>query len=68
MYLRDPKRVVMSCHSPVSEWTTLIHLDRPHLSKPQATVLTRSCALTVVAAFLAVWLPRQEQTVQQQLR
>jgi hypothetical protein len=67
----------MSCHSPVTEWTTLIRLHLPHLSKPQATVLAlwslgmvlaRSCALTAVAAFLAVWLRRQEQTVRQQLR
>ena len=67
----------MSCHSPVTEWTTLIRLHLPHVSKPQATVLAlwslgmvlaRSCALTAVAAFLAVWLRRQEQTVRQQLR
>jgi Transposase DDE domain len=67
----------MSCHSPVTEWTTLIRLHLPHLSKPQATVLAlwslgmvlaRSCALTAVAAFLSVWLQRQEQTVRQQLR
>ena len=67
----------MSCHSPVTEWTTLIRLYVPHLSKPQATVLAlwslgmvlaRSCALTAVATFLAVWLRRQEQTVRQQLR
>ena len=67
----------MSCHSPVTEWTTLIRLYFPHLSKPQATVLAlwslgmvlaRSCALTAVATFLAVWLRRQEQTVRQQLR
>jgi hypothetical protein len=31
-------------------------------------VLARSCALTAVATFLAVWLRRQEQTVRQQLR
>jgi hypothetical protein len=30
--------------------------------------LARSCALTAVAVFLAVWLPRQEQTVRPQLR
>ena len=49
----------------------------PHLSKPQATVLAlwslgmvlaRSCALTAVATFLAVWLRRQEPTVRQQRR
>ena len=67
----------MSCHSRVTEWTTIIRLYLPHLSKPQATVLAlwslgmvlaRSCALTAVATFLAVWLRRQEQTVRQQLR
>src|SRR5437870_153496 len=67
----------MSCHTRVDEWTTIIHTHLPHLSKPQATVLAlwslgmvlaRSCALTAVAVFLAVWLNRQEQTVRQQLR
>ena len=57
----------MSCHSRVTEWTTIIRLYLPHLSKPQATVLAlwslgmvlaRSCALTAVATFLAVWLRR----------
>ena len=32
------------------------------------TVLTRSCALTAVAVFLAGWLHRKEQIVWQQLR
>jgi hypothetical protein len=67
----------MSCYSMLTEWTTMIRLYLPHLSKPQATVLAlwslgmvlaRSCALTAVATFLAVWLRRQEQTVRQQLR
>jgi hypothetical protein len=67
----------MSCHSTVTEWTIVIRLYLPHLSQPQATVLAwwslgmvlaRSCALTAVATFLAVWLRRQEQTVRQQLR
>jgi hypothetical protein len=67
----------MSCHSMLTEWTTMIRLYLPHLSQPQATVLAlwslgmvlaRSCALTAVATFLAVWLRRQEQTVRQQLR
>jgi hypothetical protein len=67
----------MSCHSPVTAGTPLIRLHLPHLSKPQATVLAlwslgmvlaRSCALTAVAAVLAMWLRRQEQTVRQQLR
>ena len=55
----------------------MIHLDFPHVSKPQATVLAlwsvgmvlaRSCTLPAVATFLAAWLRRQEQTVWQQLR
>jgi hypothetical protein len=67
----------MSCHSTVSEWTTIIRTYLPQLSKPQATVLAlwslgmvlaRACALTAVATFLAVWLRRQEQTVRQQWR
>jgi hypothetical protein len=67
----------MSCHSPVTAWTTLIRLHLPPVSKPQATVLAlwrlgmglaRSCALTAVAAFVAVWLRRQEQPVRPQLR
>ena len=67
----------MSCHPRVTEWTTTIHTHLPHLTKPQATVLAlwslgmvlaRSCALTAVSAFLAMWLHRQEDTVRQQLR
>src|SRR4030095_1867463 len=66
-----------SCHPCVTEWTTIIHPPLPHLSKPQATVLalwslgmvlTRSCALTAVSAFLATWLGRKEPAVYQQLR
>jgi hypothetical protein len=45
----------MSCHTTVSDWTTIIRTDLPQLSKPQATVL-------------AVWLRRQEQRVRPQLR
>jgi hypothetical protein len=61
----------------VTEWTTTIHTHLPHLTKPQATVLAlwslgmvlaRSCALTAVSAFLAMWLHRKEDTVRQQLR
>src|SRR2546421_11449498 len=72
-----PRRKSMSCHPRVTEWTTTIQTHLPHLSKPQATVLAlwsvgmvlaRSCALTAVTAFLAMWLRRQEQTVRQQLR
>jgi hypothetical protein len=67
----------MSCHSRVIEWTTVIRTHLPQLSMPQARVLAlwslgmvlaRSCALTAVAVFLAVWLHRKEQTVRQQLR
>ena len=59
----------MSCHSAVTEWTTIIRLYLPQLSQPQATVLAlwslgivlaRSCALTAVTAFLAVWLARSK--------
>jgi hypothetical protein len=61
----------------VSAWTSSIRTDLPQLSKPQASVLAlgslglvlaRSCALTAVATFWAVWLRRQAQTVRQQLR
>ena len=67
----------MSCHPRVTEWTAIIHAHLPHLTKPQATVLAlwslgmvlaRSCALTAVSAFLAVWLHRKEDAVRQQLR
>jgi hypothetical protein len=52
----------MSCHSRVTEWTTILQAHLPHLSKPQVTVLAlwslgmglaRSCALTAVSVFLA---------------
>ena len=67
----------MSCHPRVTEWTTTIQTHLPHLTKPQATVLAlwslgmvlaRSCALTAVSAFLAMWLHRKEETVRQQWR
>ena len=67
----------MSCHRPVTAWTTVIRLSLPHGSTPQATVLTvwrlgrvraRSCALTAVATGLAGWLRRPEQTVRQPRR
>jgi hypothetical protein len=61
----------------VTDWTTIIQVHLPHLSKPQAPVLAlwslgmvlaRSCALTAVRAFLATWLGRTEPAVRQQLR
>jgi hypothetical protein len=67
----------MSTHRRIIEWTAMIRTHLPALSKPQATVLAlwsvglglaRSSALTAVAAFLAIWLRRPEQTVRQQLR
>src|SRR5215475_8977708 len=72
-----PRRIPMSCHPRVTEWTTIIQAHLPHLSKPQATVLAlwslgmvlaRSCALTAVSAFLATWLGRKEPAVYQQWR
>src|SRR5262247_4764792 len=72
-----PRRIPMSCHPRVTEWTTIIQAHLPHLTKPQATVLAlwslgmvlaRSWALTAVSAFLATWLDRKEPTVRQQLR
>src|SRR5438552_2255504 len=72
-----PRRIPMSCHPRVTEWTTIIQAHLPHLSKPQATVLAlwslgmvlaRSCALTAVSAFLATWLGRKEPAVRQQWR
>jgi hypothetical protein len=59
------------------EWTTQVATAFPHLSKPQATVLAlfslgmvfaRSCAVTAVAAFLAVALGRKFDSVRQRLR
>src|SRR5215475_12884321 len=72
-----PRRILMSCHPRVTEWTTILRAHLPHLSKSQATVLAlwslamvlaRSCALTAVSAFLATWLGRKEPAVYQQLR
>jgi hypothetical protein len=57
----------MSCHRRVTGWTTIMRTHLPQLSAPQATVLAlwslgmvlaRSCAMTAVAVFLAVWLHR----------
>src|SRR3989449_4827905 len=77
VYPIPPRRIPMSCHPRVTEWTMVIQTHLPHVSTPQATVLAlwslgmvlaRSCALTAVSAFLATWLGRKEQTVRQQLR
>src|SRR5712691_12787832 len=77
VYPIPPRRIPMSCHPRVTEWTMTIQTHLPHLTKPQATVLAlwslgmvlvRSCALTAVSAFLATWLGRKENTVRQQLR
>jgi hypothetical protein len=61
----------------VYQWTAVVHMHLPHLSKPQATVLAlwslgmvvaQSCALTAVSFLLADWLGRRSNTVRQQLR
>ncbi|HEX9869644.1 MAG TPA: transposase [Candidatus Tectomicrobia bacterium] len=68
---------MLSSHSRIMEGTATSRTHLPALSKPQATVLAlwslgmvlaRASALTAVAAFLALWWPRPEQTVRQQLR
>jgi hypothetical protein len=67
----------MSCRHPVYQWTRTVTTHFPHLSKPQATVLAwgsvgmvvaRSCALSAVSTFVALWLDRNANTVRQQLR
>src|SRR3954466_4411714 len=77
VYPITPRRTPMSCHPRVTEWTPIIHTHLPHLTKPQATVLAlwslgmvlaRSCALTAVSVFLAMWLGRKENTVRQHVR
>ncbi|MGH2409445.1 MAG: transposase [Chloroflexota bacterium] len=59
------------------EWTRTVQAALPHLSKPQATVLAlfslgmvcaRSRALSAVAAFLAVAVDQQANTLRQRLR
>lgn len=67
----------MSRHQALSEWVGNVSMHLPHLSKPHATVLalwsfgmvlTRSCGITTVAAFLAGLMGKKEDTVRQQLR
>jgi hypothetical protein len=59
------------------EWAGAVREALPHLSKPQAAalalfslgmVLARSCAVTAAAAYLAVALGREANTVRQRLR
>lgn len=61
----------------LSQWVETVSTQMPHMSKPAATVLalwsfgmvmTKSCGLTTVAAFLANLLEQQENTVRQRLR
>src|SRR5262249_19242423 len=77
VYPIPPRRIPMSSHPRVTEWTTIIRTHLPHLTKPQATALAlwslgmglaRSCALTAVSAFLATWLHRKADAVRQQWR
>ena len=72
-----PRRIRLSCHPRVTEWTTIIQTHLPHLSKPQAPVwalgrlgmvLARSWARTAVSAFLATWLGRKAPAVDQPWR
>ena len=67
----------MSCQQAVYQWTAVVTIQMPHLSKPQAAVLAlwslgmvlaRSCALSAVSEFLAKGLERKANTVRQQLR
>ncbi len=59
------------------EWTATVGTALPHLSKPQVVVLAlfsfgmvcaRSCAITAVAAFLAMALDQEFNTMRQRLR
>ena len=67
----------MADHPEVYQWTEVMRAHFPHLSKPQATVLAlwslglvfaRSCAVTAVTAWMALWLGRSAAAVRQQLR
>jgi hypothetical protein len=61
----------------LSQWIETVSIHMPHLSQPVATVLalwsfgmvmTKSCGLTTVAAFVADLLDQPENTVRQRLR
>ena len=64
-------------HQPLCEWATVVSTHLPHLSSTQsavlamwsyAMVLTHSCGITTVGAFLAGLLGKKESTMRQQLR
>src|SRR3954462_14302840 len=66
----------MSRQERLSQWTTCVSTNLPHLTKPQATVLalwsfgiasTRSCGRLTVATFLALLLNRKAATLEQRL-
>jgi hypothetical protein len=66
----------MSRPEQLSEWTTSVSTNLPHLSKPQATVLalwsfgiafTRTCGRSTVATFLALLLKQKVATLEHRL-
>src|SRR5919199_1043841 len=66
----------MSRQAQLSEWTTTVSTNLPHLSKPQATVLalwsfgmviTRTCGRGTGATFLALLLNQKLASVEQRL-
>lgn len=67
----------MQARNGLDTWTNTVRERMPHLSKPQAVVLalwsfgvvlTKSCGLTTIAAFLALMLGKKENTMRQRLR
>lgn len=67
----------MSRPDGLSQWTSTVSTQLPHLSQPQAAVLalwsygivfTRCCGLSTVAVFLAALLDKGDSTVREQLR
>ena len=66
----------MTRHDGLSQWTTAVSTNMPHLTKPQATVLalwsfgiacTRSCGRETVATFLALLLGLKVANLDQRL-
>ncbi len=66
----------MSRHDPLSEWTTCVSTNLPHLTLPQARLLawwsfgiahTRSCGRLTVATFLALLLQQKVVNLEQRL-